>query len=187
MINGARESHSSMKPEEGDSKGAASSRLRQDDYQARVYVLSDLEANGAVDAALSRFESVMRLWADGLTPYKKALKFQHFVGWHARMVVSDLLENGDLRFRIIGDRVMDMFGRRLTVGTLFSDLPHVTFDDYADYFRAIRAGGAYGRHSGVIPFEGQDHRSFEVLDLPAVNEEGQPAFLFSFFLLARAR
>lgn len=176
-----------MKPEVGDSKGAASSRLRQDDYQARAHGLADLETNGAVDAALCRFESVTPLWAGGVIPPRKALKFQHFVGWHARMVVSDLLENGDLRFRIIGDRVMDMFGRRLKPGDLFSGLPHVTFDDYADYFKAIRAGGAYGRYSGVIPFEGQDHRSFEVLDLPAANEEGQPAFLFSFFFLGRAR
>jgi hypothetical protein len=176
-----------MKPEVGDSKGAASSRLRQDDYQARTFALTDLETNAGSDAALTRFVAIFQHWSAGITPRKTALKFQHFVGWHARMVVSDLPESGDLRFRIIGDRVMDMFGHRFGPGDRFSELPHVTFDDYADYFKAIRAGGAYGRYSGVIPFAGQDHRSFEVLDLPAANEEGQTAFLFSFFYLGRVR
>lgn len=176
-----------MKSVLGDSKSPASSRLRQDDYQARAFALADLAANAAHDKALDRFSTIMQHWGDGVTPRKRALKFQHFVGWHARMVVSDLPECGDLRFRIIGDRVMDMFGHRFGPGDRFSGLPHVTFDDYADYFRAIRAGGAYGRYSGVIPFEGQDHRSFEVLDLPATDEEGQTAFLFSFFYLGRVR
>jgi hypothetical protein len=176
-----------MKPEVSDSKGPESSRLRQDDYQARTFALADLAANARGDAALTRFSAISQHWGAGITPHKKALKFQHFVGWHARMVVSDLPECGDLRFRIIGDRVMDMFGHRFGPGHRFSDLPHVTFDDYAEYFKAIRAGGAYGRYSGVIPFAGQDHQSFEVLDLPAADEEGQTAFLFSFFYLGRVR
>ena len=176
-----------MKPVLSDSETVPSSQMSQDDYQARTFALPDLVANKAEDRALFRFESILALWANGVMPRKRDLKFQDFVGWHARMVVSDLPECGDLHFRIVGDRVMDMFGHRFGYGDRFSSLPHVTFGDYADYFRAIRAGGVYGRYSGVVPFEGRDHQSFETRDLPAADEEGRPAFLFSFFFMALGR
>ncbi|WP_262692315.1 PAS domain-containing protein [Kordiimonas aestuarii] len=166
--------------------GPRSRSLRQDDYRAKTNVLATISENQAEDVFLRSFSTLFPTWQDktgrGIVPKRSALRFQDFVGWHARMVLADLPEDGNLRFRIAGDRVMDMFGHRIRPGDSFSSLPSVTFDDYAEYFKAIRAGDVYGRYSGMIPFEGRNLGNFEVLDLPAADEEGNVAFLFSFFL-----
>ncbi|WP_417449423.1 hypothetical protein [Kordiimonas sp.] len=110
------------------------------------------------------------------------MRFEDFAGWHSRMILAELPQDGNLRFRVIGENAMGMFGVRIRKGSRFSDLPDITFSDYADYFKAIQAGATYGRHAGMVPFRGSQQSRFEVLDLPAADEEGNVAFLYSFFL-----
>lgn len=161
------------------------------DYLAKTYELRKLTSNGATDNGLAQFSQIVKLWETALEqgniPRRVDLSFQGFVGWHARMIISRLPVCGDLEFRIIGNDIADMFGHTLQTGDRFSSLPHVAFEDYAEYFKAIKSGGTYGRYSGIIPFEGRAHRTFDVLDLPAADEEGNLAFLYSFFLMGPRR
>ncbi len=173
------------------SSNADTRTMDASDYLAKTYALKELPSNHASDKALTHFAQIIRLWGReierGGIPRRVDLSFQGFVGWHARMIISRLPACGDLEFRIIGHDIDEMFGRTLKIGDRFSSLPHVAFEDYADYFKAIRAGGTYGRYSGIIPFEGRAHRTFDVLDLPAADEEGKLAFLYSFFVMGPRR
>lgn len=156
-------------------------------YRAQTYDLKSLPSGGAADRVLAKYSQIIKLWQpalqQGLIPRRVDLSFQGFVGWHARMIISVLPDSGDLEFRTIGNDIAEIFGHNVRAGDRFSSLPYVAFDDYAAYFKAIKAGETYGRYSGIIPFEGRAHRTFDVLDLPAADEEGNLAFLYSFFLM----
>lgn len=160
-------------------------------YKASLHELGNLKQDMPGDPAWKGYARIVSIWVAaldaGALPKRAQLSFRGFSGWHSRMIMSAMEENGDLQFRLVGEDVAQMFGNDVKAGMRFSDLPYFTFEDYADYFRAIRADGVFGRYSGVVPFKGREHKAFDVLDLPARNEAGDVAYLYSFFRPKAAR
>lgn len=141
--------------------------------------LDDFEAN----PFLAPYHAPIRRWlrADGRVPKRRDLGFRDFGGWHDSMIVSEILEDGDLKFRLVGQRAADIFDGLIRAGGRFSAVPGIVFSDFHGHFGAIRAGGVYGRVEGIVPFEGREHAALHVLDLPVKDSEGCITFLYSFF------
>ncbi len=151
-------------------------------FTARTFPLQQLENAGA-DPFLQPFAKVIALWqrsADHM-PLKSDISFRDFAGWHDRMIISDLREDGNIRFRLVGTTAEAIFGGLIKADGSFADLPNTLFPDYASYFRDIAGGGKFGECIGLVPFEGREFLPLRVLDLPVCEEAGRPSLLYSFF------
>ncbi len=151
-------------------------------FTARTFPLEQLD-NVAADPFLQPYAKVIALWqrSAGHMPRKGDIAFRDFSGWHDRMIISDLCEDGNIHFRLVGTTAETIFGGLIKADGSFADLPNTLFPDYASYFRDIAGGGKFGECIGLVPFEGREFLPLRVLDLPVSDGADRPSFLYSFF------
>ncbi|WP_286829615.1 MULTISPECIES: hypothetical protein [Kordiimonas] len=163
-------------------------------FTANTFPLQRLDG-AEDDPFLKPFAKVTRLWqrSDGYLPLKSDISFRDFGGWHDRMIISDLREDGNIRFRLVGTTAEAIFGNLIKAGGSFADLPNTLFPHYASYFARIADGGTFGECIGLVPFEGREFLPLRVLDLPVLETptDGanggarRPTLLYSFFRSTR--
>lgn len=96
--------------------------------------------------------------------------FADFRGWHAAIVVSDLVgDEPDPLFRIVGEdyRIADF---ATTGGQRFSDrTPRLYERQFREHFGAIRDSGLIGWAVGSAAIVGREHVRLKILELPFTN------------------
>ena len=142
--------------------------------------LQNLDAN----PELRPFEKIIRFWLQfpGYLPTKQDIRFSEFSGWHDRMIISNLLPDGDLEFRLVGETADKILGGLIKPGGTFSALPNMAFPSFRSYFSSIHAGETFGFTSGKLPLQGREFVTFTALDLAASDKHGRIAYLNSFLL-----
>ena len=122
-------------------------------------------------AALPEFAEVIDLWlerrGDAAVPDWGAMDFADFVGWHAQMMVSRFeSEEPDPVFRLVGEKVAEVFQFSAQNRSVSELAPHFYELQFRDHFREIREQGLVGLTSGKLPAKGRGHASLRILELP---------------------
>ncbi|NVJ98194.1 MAG: hypothetical protein HWE25_08580 [Alphaproteobacteria bacterium] len=152
-------------------------------FQAENRALQTL-SHACEDDFLRPYAPIASLWSSfpGKMPIRQSIGFRALKGWHDRLIISDLAPDGNISFRLVGNEAGHIFGGLVQPGGRFADLPNTLFNQFPRYFSAIATGGCYGACTGVVPFQSREFLPIRVLDLPALDQKGNIAFLFSFFL-----
>jgi len=118
------------------------------------------------------FESLVALWrskwmGDAL-PAWRDFEFEDFVDWYGWLIVEDIIPDGtgDVRFRLWGTRVTDLFQRDLT-GKCMSEVGNNVFDpEEFEWVNKIADEGIILRGAGTFAWEGRNHKAALSLELP---------------------
>jgi hypothetical protein len=136
------------------------------------------EVTGTTAFTSSRVAGIYHWWADIARRSGQLPRWQDFdIVDHRALApylfVVETPENGDFRFRLLGEVVIEMIGRN-NVGELVRARPD---DDYGhglyDYYRDIVARRVCLKCRGTLAFAGAEHKRFESIDCPMVDERGQ--------------
>lgn len=122
------------------------------------------------------FEDLVNVWKSKWVgndlPAWRDFDFDDFAGWYGSLIVEDIIPegNGDVRFRLWGTKVTDLFHRDLT-GKCMSEVEDDWFDpeEYELVTRIVEEGVII-RSRGHLGWEGREYRKIITLELPLAED-----------------
>lgn len=120
-------------------------------------------------------------WDGSILPAKDDFRFQELRGWHANFALIELdpdLKDGTCR--IMGHTFSSLFGGALEQGMRLSDARTDRIPVLLHYFDQLLNLPAIGLFKGRLGYEGREHVSLELLDVPATNRHGEARYILSF-------
>lgn len=131
------------------------------------------------------FDPIIKLYGlkreGAVMPCRKAFTFRDLRGWHASFFLIDF--EGDLsdgRVSILGELYRTLFTGILKQNMRVSDMKSEALEGVSGYFRDLLTGPYVGRYRGNVPHAGREHVAVDILDLPALDDRGNPRYLMSF-------
>lgn len=119
--------------------------------------------------------------AGRIMPAWRDFKIQDLVGWHADMILIEVLpDQRDGHCRIVGDRIGPHFAQIVRQNRKLSDSGSPMVSKLLQHFDRLLSTPAVAHFNGRIDYEGKDHVSLEMLDLPLADKNGTPRYVLSF-------
>jgi hypothetical protein len=131
------------------------------------------------------FEHILKLYGlkreGAVMPCRRAFTFRDMRGWHASFFLIDFESDlSDGRVSILGEMYRTLFSGILRQNMRVSEMKSEALEGVSGYFRDLLTGPYVGRYRGNVPHAGREQVAVDTLDLPALDERGDPRYLMSF-------
>jgi hypothetical protein len=135
--------------------------------------------------AIPAFEHILKLYSlkreGAVMPCRKAFTFRDMRGWHSSFFLIDFESDlSDGRVSILGEMYRTLFSGILRQNMRVSEMKSEALEGVSGYFRDLLTGPYVGRYRGNVPHAGREHVAVDILDLPVLDEKGDPRYLMSF-------
>lgn len=120
-------------------------------------------------------------------PAWRDFKIQDLLGWHADMMLIEIMPDGKDGFcRIVGDRIGPHFESVVQHNKTLSESGSPVVPRLLEHFERLLMTPAIAHFHGRIDYEGKDHIALEVIDMPLTDTDGMPRYVLSFGRRMRA-
>lgn len=122
------------------------------------------------------FQSLVALWRSKwrgeALPAWRDFEFKDFVGWHGWLIVEDVIPggNGDVRFRLWGTEVTELFQIELT-GKCMSEVGNDWFDPQEfELVTRVVEESVIAVSTGSLAWEGRGHMVVSTIEIPLAGD-----------------